>query len=596
MSFRRATFPEVLDHLLTSVTGGVAGETHPFLPDSGGGGLRLHLLRPPAAQIVSVYGSRGGRPHQFRGPDAAGEGGDYALSPDGRSVVWRSSGELPDAGSLLSLSYRPAAPPLPVDDIRPGSVLHTLCSAAALEMARLDAQLEVVHDAGFVDTASGSALEKVIALVGVERLPAGLPSGEIELRRVRGGGGAIFVPIGTRVMTGDGAIEYATTADATLAEGQSAVRVTVRGLEPGEPLPAGALQVLPVPIAGLAEVSNPQPTTVGEGPQSDDELRRLAKRALAGSARATVAGLEEAAARQGIRVEIDEPADRPGVVAVTPRSGRLDPAVRQRLLQALEAARPAGVKLLLLASQEPRAVDLELLLRTAEGLLEAQVEAAHRAVRQRLATFFDLLPQAGGASLQRLAGEVLAVDGVEDFRLLAASWQVEGVRQSLTVTTGELPLAGFATRLGELTLADPALATRIELVVRFPSAGPAPDRAVLRTAFGAALSLLSARNAAPLPASPDPAEEQRRSLIYRQLLHVLPLAGRSPGSLDEFDPPDPPQAPRAADFAPLEISFAVLRSTGAAERLAADDDVLQLTPFERLDVGDVVLQELGDGS
>ena len=55
MSFRRRTFPEVLDDLLTSITQGVAAESHPFPPDGAASPpYRLSLQQPPVAGVVSV--------------------------------------------------------------------------------------------------------------------------------------------------------------------------------------------------------------------------------------------------------------------------------------------------------------------------------------------------------------------------------------------------------------------------------------------------------------------------------------------------------------------------------------------------------------
>jgi len=86
MSLRRRTFPEVLENLLTAVSGGVAAEPHPFPPPGANGGpLRHELQRPPVADVVSVYGSRDGQPHLFR------KDVDYGLleAPQPRTLEWK---------------------------------------------------------------------------------------------------------------------------------------------------------------------------------------------------------------------------------------------------------------------------------------------------------------------------------------------------------------------------------------------------------------------------------------------------------------------------------------------------------------------------
>ena len=140
MSFRRRTYLEVLDTLLASLTGGIAGETHPF-PPPGGRPFRHHLERPPARQVIAVYGSRDGESHAFR-PDV-----DYKLVDDGRTLEWQPQGELPEPGTVVQVSYYPASARAALTDIHPGSVLRTIAESFALEVAALYAELGAVYDA-----------------------------------------------------------------------------------------------------------------------------------------------------------------------------------------------------------------------------------------------------------------------------------------------------------------------------------------------------------------------------------------------------------------------------------------------------------------
>ena len=183
-------------------------------------------------------------------------------------------------------------------DLQTGSVVRTLAEAVALEMAGLYAQLEAVYQSGFVDTAGGSSLDKVVALLGIARVRAG--------GRRRGGvhrapnsRGAITLPAGTRITTADGDIEYETTATVTMAPPQKTIRVVARDLEPNDPLPADALTVLPVPIDGIAAVTNPAPTAVATQDETDTELRTRAKNFLYGSERATLGALKNAFRARG---------------------------------------------------------------------------------------------------------------------------------------------------------------------------------------------------------------------------------------------------------------------------------------------------------
>ncbi len=168
MSFRRRNYPELMDNILTRLIGGIAAESYPFPPAVSSEPPFQHPLeRPPVKKITSVYGERNGSSYAFR------QDVDYTLV-DEQILQWVDGGALPDAGSTFQVNYFSGATSSPVTDIHVGSVARTLMEAAALEMAGLYAQMQVVYDAAFIDTASGKSLDHVVALLGLERVPAGM--------------------------------------------------------------------------------------------------------------------------------------------------------------------------------------------------------------------------------------------------------------------------------------------------------------------------------------------------------------------------------------------------------------------------------------
>jgi hypothetical protein len=547
MSVRRRTFPEVLDSLLTSLVGGVASESHPFPPPGPATVPVAHALEhPPAADVVSVHGSRNGDTHEFR------KGVDYALSADGTQLEWTTAAELPDDGTLISVSYASAPARSALDDLSAGSVVRTLAESTALEIARLYAQLDAVYKAGFVDTATGDSLDHVVGLLGVDRVRGGRATGEIEFSRVAGGRGEITIPAGTRVMTADGKVEYATTAAVTLVDRQGVVRVTARDVEPNDPVGADALTVLPVPIEGIAAVTNPSPTARAALDETDDELRRRAKSFLGGSERATLGALRGAIARQQINAEIEESAETPGLVLVTPHVEALPPELEQRLLAAIEQSRPAGVQVQLLAPLAPRKVDLDLRLTTAPNLLETDLLAAHEAVRDGIRDYFARLPAKEPASINKLVGIALAVAGVEDLRVVSAT---VGDIDVLDLSRAELAIGGDATVLGELRLADPALPTLLSATVTPDPQQPPPDPEAMRAALGPVLATANAANQA---------EGAAVAVTYAALRAVLP-AGHG-------------------------VSFAFSQRSGFTRLLEAPaDEPYALVPLERLSLNAVTV-------
>jgi hypothetical protein len=589
VSFRRHTFPEVLEGLLTDITGGVAAEQHPFPPE-GSPPYRHNLLRPPAASIVSVRGSRDGQPHHFQ------QGKDYRLAEDQQALEWLEGATLPDAGTLVQVNYHPASAQPSSVDIHTGSVIRTLAESVALEMARLYAVMETVYRSGFIDTASGSALDNVVALLGVTRVRAGRAAGEVEFTRSQGSRGIITIPSGTRVSTSDGGVEYETTQTVTLAEGQNVVRAPARDLEEETgTLAADALTVLTKPIAGISRVTNPAPTAVATQDETDAELRTRAKNFLHGSERATLGAIKQAIAHQGVSAEVVESRTTPGLIEFTPHAESLTPEQMQRVMTAIEEVRPAGVLVVPRGVQVPRRVDLELRLTTAQGLLEQDLRAVQHQVRSKVEDYFARLPAKEPGSVNRIVGLALSVPEVQDIRIVSARWTVDGVAEDvLDREGGVLAIGGAPTVLGELHLADPSLPTRLIAVISYPqdTAAP-PDAPAVQSALSTAVTYLNETNASELPGDASAAERARRTLSYGKLLHVVPLPTKPGASLEGYDDGvesgTAPALPDAAEASPYVVQFVVTLESGLSVTLSsgADEPPYTLTPFERLSLGGV---------
>ena len=563
MSYHRRSFPEVLESLLTTITGGVAAESHPFLPPEATlPPFTSDLQQPPAADIVSVWGTLDGQPHLFR------KSADYALSDDGKQLVWPEKGaQYPDPGTLVFVNYRPVGARADVNDVQVGSVLRTLTESTALEIARLYAVLEGVYQSAFVDSASNSALDNVVALLGLERVRGGRASGDVEFTRAVGSFGEITIPGGMRVATADGSVEYETTETVTMREAQTTIRVVARDLERNDPLSADALTLLPVPIAGIGRVTNPAPTAIAAEDETDEQLRTRAKNVLHGSERATLGAIRHALSGAGIAAEIDE-TSTPGIVRITPHVESMPPDLQQRLLNSLENVRPAGVRVELAAAAAPAKVNLELRLETASGLLTQDLRAVQRAVRERIGEFFAQLPLGKAASINQLVGLVLGVSGVQDVKLVAATLVENGGPPAdvLDVAGGQLALAGHVTVLGDLHIADPALPTLLDVTVGFPEGETPADAAAVRAALTEAISALNAAN--------EGAGADGTTITFEQLLAATPLPGKA--------------APATVDEAlPYVVAFALTLETGLTQLLVDEGDTYALAPFERLSLGGV---------
>ena len=145
-------------------------------------------------------------------------------------------------------------------DAAGGSVVRTLMEVYAREMAVCYEQLELVYRSAYLDTASGAALNYVVALTGLQRRPPGHLEGQVTFSRGQPAPQDIHIPAGTLV-AGRGQPAFATVDSAVLAQGERLVSVGVLSLEPvvdGEvqEVKAGLLTTMPRPIAGIEQVAN----------------------------------------------------------------------------------------------------------------------------------------------------------------------------------------------------------------------------------------------------------------------------------------------------------------------------------------------------
>lgn len=588
MSFRRKSYPEIADNLLNRLLGGISGETHAFPPPNASKPPYRHALElAPAAEITSVFGLHNGESYAFA------KGVDFELSSDGQAVKWKANAALPDAGSVVEINYLPKARDTRINDLYTGSVVRTLLEAMALETAGLYAQLDMVYKSGFIETAEGRALDHVVSLLGVSRVTAGRNSAEIQFKRARNTRGDIYLPAGTRVLNEDGSIEYETLNDAVIADGQDTLKVKARDLvETNEGLPADSLILLAKPIAGIESVTNPAPSTRLDRDENDTELRARAKSFLVGSERGTLGAIKAVLAAHNVLADVDD--KTPGVIKVRIHGNALSDEQELRLKTELDQVRPAGVQLEYPAGVSTAVVDLELRLQTASGLLDTDLKRIQAEIRQRFTDYFEKLPTQENARTTKLIGLAMTVNGVEDLAIVSA--KVTGT-SALDPLKGEIGVAGKPTQLGTLTLVDPALATELALIVRFPRKQPdnsdtaIPDQAALQGALQLAITYLNSHNQSDAASA---ALTQLRMLSFGKLALTLPLPGAATVTLAAFDQAFNDGAalpvPTLASMAPYLLQFVLTRPNGISQVLDVDGASFNLAPFERLSLGKVVAQ------
>lgn len=244
-----------------------------------------------------------------------------------------------------------------INDTNEGSVTQILAETFAYEMAVFYAILEKVHDAGYLDTASGSALDKVVAILGITRKKPGILQGEVVFSRSVPANKDIVIPAGVKLTGGDDTPVMETIEQARIPLGElSAVIPVQEKIDDGTEdnmkrsnLPPESVTIMVRPLLGIEKVSNPSPMIRSGKAESDDALRTRARAVLRENQTCTPEAIRAAIHSHGIKsVKILEPPDIPlGCLEV--HLGDHELKTNKKLVKIVEdtirMAKPAGIHL-----------------------------------------------------------------------------------------------------------------------------------------------------------------------------------------------------------------------------------------------------------
>jgi uncharacterized phage protein gp47/JayE len=400
VSFVDRTYPDIVRDVLTNLTQGVTREIHRVSYNPLARPLQVPdvvLLRRPVKRVSLISG--------FIEPPNPGDAplpysftlNDYELGADGDDptdlshIRFLPFGKKPAAESDLTVNYYPrSTEPTPLTDLNVGSVARTLLEATSRELALLYAQLNLVYDSAFIDTATGASLERVVALLGYQRFRAGRPIGVVTFTRRAGAIGNITIPAGTPITDSADKIRYETIESRAMLAGESTAQVAVRGSTDITPVvESGVLTIIQRAIAGLDTVTNERPTTRSSEDETDEQLRARARSALLASNKGTVSAIEHGLLQlpevRSVKL-VEMPQGVPGEVQLSVdlvqplAGGGLPRAVRERI----EELRPAGIRIL---SGSAGSVDLQAKLQltlAGSSLPPADIEQVHKAAQATL--------------------------------------------------------------------------------------------------------------------------------------------------------------------------------------------------------------------
>ncbi|MDI9609014.1 MAG: baseplate J/gp47 family protein [Candidatus Verstraetearchaeota archaeon] len=170
MPFRVKGYDQITEDVLARITGVEASEAFKYE----GGRAAYRLTNAPVTKIIKISGISRRREKEFSSTK------DCRLS--GNSVEWVAGGESPDEGTTFTVTYRYARPG-GLTDTSTGSVLRTLVEGISREIEFLYEQLDAAYRAGFLETATGEALDMTVSLLGITRRPPRPSSGRVTFGR-----------------------------------------------------------------------------------------------------------------------------------------------------------------------------------------------------------------------------------------------------------------------------------------------------------------------------------------------------------------------------------------------------------------------------
>ena len=312
-------YQEVVDDILTAMVGGVVNE--PIIYDVK---EDLYPLSQPAADVRGITGTikvdgANGEPQLLH--HAFEKTKDFVFSSADNAVSWVPKGTTPADETIFYVDYfrPPEASRSPLSDINVGSVTRTLSEAIGREIATVYQQINQAYLAGFVDTATGQALDLVVSILGVERLTKDFAKGLVTFfRDTSVTNGSITIPEAILLSTDKGEATFVTTELRTLQRGQARIDVPVRATTSTDAglVGAGAITTLAQPITGITRVTNFDPTVRAADDETDPQLRARAKTVLRGLGNATIAALLRVIFEEdAVLEEITDPNSANGKVA-----------------------------------------------------------------------------------------------------------------------------------------------------------------------------------------------------------------------------------------------------------------------------------------
>ena len=274
--------------------------------------------------------------------------------------------------------------------------------------------LEDAYYAGFIDFATGSSLDFLVALLGIKRKQALKATGTVTFSRSTPATSDILIQAGTRVATADESVVFKTTEAVILQAGQTQVEASIEVIEPGSHgnVAANTITKLVDPISGIESVTNPSPTEGGQDAESDEELRYRAK-TFAPYAKATVYSIKAAVLELEGVTDVLVQEDVVNHTANVIVEGGDDSEIESTI----EQTRPCGIQV---TWQRPtyKTIDVTVTVKAESGY---DVSTVQTNVLDAINEYFNSLVIGDDVTFSDLSRAILNADGVDDINSLEAT-------------------------------------------------------------------------------------------------------------------------------------------------------------------------------
>jgi uncharacterized phage protein gp47/JayE len=458
MTFALQPYADIVDDLLTALTGGVVREEYIF----SSGEMKYRLRNQPAKPAsVKVYGTVSDKFYTFVREQ------DYDAYSD--RIEWREveGVVLPADGDRFYVNYYREGVEAPVTDRNVGSVTRLLAEAFASEFAILYRELLSVYNSGFVNTATGVSLDQVTSILGnaYKRKTGDYAVGEVTFFRNTPATGDIYIKDGislsTETASGENPKVYITTAGRWIRKGQLSVSVPIVASKKGDEGIVGpqTIKIIHQPVLGIDGVTNYKaviPQGIDEG---DEALRERAKHALEGAGKTTVTAIKSALlgipAIRDAKVEEDF-SQGPGLVRVLVDADAITDELRNKIDEAIFETKAAGIKVVHNLgppaggegeTERPHPslkkvnLDVEFLVSLSDpNITEQDREGIRKDIKDAVTAYLKSLKIGDSVSKSRLIAAVMGVEGIGDVIRIKSTAQVVSPPGTPVVGEGDVTL------------------------------------------------------------------------------------------------------------------------------------------------------------